>query len=83
MRDCKTFIAAYKCKKCGGIMQELCYVPTMLYNKPADIDDMYDFLDSRTTKIKMNDCYCTNNGRTIQELIFVTEGRKVQELISD
>ena len=54
-------------------MQDLRSAPTMLYNKPTSINDMYNFLDSRVPKIKMSNCHCTNKGRTIQELIFITE----------
>ena len=73
MRNYKTFIAVYRCKKCGGIMQELRSAPLTLYDKPTDINDMYNFLDSRVPKTRISNCHCLSKGRTIQELIFITE----------
>lgn len=73
MRNHKTFIAVYQCKKCKGIMQWLCSAPTTLYNKPTDINDMYNFLDSKVPKIRLEHCHCISKGRTVQELIFITE----------
>ena len=80
MRDYKSFIAAYKCKKCGRIIQEFHYAPTMLYNKPIDINEMYNCIDSRVPKIKIGNC-CMPKGKTVQELIFISEDEEKENEI--
>lgn len=79
LRKEKIFTAAYKCRCCNKWIFETMYVPQTVREfrstsvKEVPLWEMYEYLDKTVPKIRLDICSCTDHGKTVQELIYITE----------
>ena len=75
----KIFTAVYKCRCCNKWIFETMYVPQTVREfrstsvREVPLWEMYEYLDKTAPKIRLDICSCTDHGKTVQELICITE----------
>lgn len=81
-REEKTFTGIYKCRCCNEQVFQTLYVPQTVREfrsttvRELPLWEMYQYLDKTVPKIRLDDCPCTNRGRTVQELICIVENEE-------
>lgn len=78
-REEKIFIAWYKCRCCGEWIKQKLYVPKQIREfRSTEVRDlplweMYEHLEKTVPKIRLDNCQCTDRGKTVQELLNIVE----------